>query len=99
VRCVRDELGRLAMIGTKLSETFVGTSGPDRISPLDGNDVVKALAGDDLVCGGSGRDTLNGGKGTGLGRNTGSRAVPGRPAAGQLGPRQRLRRQRRRPAG
>jgi len=63
VRCVRDNLGRLAMIGAELSETFVGTSGRDRISPFGGNDLVNALAGHDLISGGTGRDTLNGGKG------------------------------------
>lgn len=63
VRCVRNSLGRLTMIGTSLSERFVGTAGPDGILSFAGNDLVNARGGKDRVSGGRGRDRLNGGPG------------------------------------
>jgi Ca2+-binding RTX toxin-like protein len=60
VRCYVDPVGRLAMVGTNLSERFVGSSRADRISPGAGNDTVHGGAGNDLISGGTGRDVLAG---------------------------------------
>lgn len=42
LRCLRDGLGRHAMIGTELDEPSVRTSGRDRISPFGGDHTVNA---------------------------------------------------------
>jgi Tol biopolymer transport system component len=63
VRCLGDTTARMIMVGTDLSEKFVGTSGPDQITMFGGTDVAKAGSGADHVDGGAGKDQAAGSDG------------------------------------
>ena len=43
--------------------TFVGTSGPDRLTGTRGDDLIRGLGGNDTIHGGAGNDLVRGGDG------------------------------------
>ena len=53
----------VALTGTALGDTLIGSPGPDSIFGISGNDSLVGQAGDDTLDGGGGNDTLDGGDG------------------------------------